>query len=60
MKRSRRETGARAGSSLARHQRGFRQDYYFARRYDEAIAQLRKTLEMDPDFYFAHRGLGDV
>ena len=27
---------------------------YTARRYDEAIAQLRKTIEMDPRFYFAH------
>jgi len=29
-----------------------------ARRYDEAIAQLRGTLETDPDFYWAHRQLG--
>jgi len=29
-----------------------------ARRYDEAIAQLRNTLETDPDFYWAHRQLG--
>jgi tetratricopeptide (TPR) repeat protein len=32
--------------------------YYFARRYDEAIDQLRKTLEMDPSFYPAHASLG--
>jgi eukaryotic-like serine/threonine-protein kinase len=29
-----------------------------ARSYDEAIKQLRSTLEMDPEFYFAHRYLG--
>ncbi|MGB7834623.1 MAG: tetratricopeptide repeat protein, partial [Xanthobacteraceae bacterium] len=29
-----------------------------ARRYDEAIAQLRKTLEIDPTFYYAHYNLG--
>src|SRR5205814_9720105 len=29
-------------------------NYCYARRYDEAIAQLRKTLEMDPGFYIAH------
>jgi len=28
--------------------------YYFARRHDEAIAQLQKTVEMDPDFVIAH------
>ena len=28
------------------------------RRYDEAIAQLRKTLEIDPTFYYAHYNLG--
>jgi TolB-like protein/Tfp pilus assembly protein PilF len=32
--------------------------YYFARRNDESIEQLRKTLEMDRNFYFAHRNLG--
>ncbi len=32
--------------------------YMIARRYDEAIAQLRSTLETDPDFYWAHRQLG--
>ncbi len=29
-----------------------------ARRYDEAIVQLRKTVEMDPYFYYAHLHLG--
>jgi len=29
-----------------------------ARHYDEAIQQLRATVEMDPDFYSAHRWLG--
>jgi len=29
-----------------------------ARRYDEAIQQLRATVEMDPDFFWAHRWLG--
>jgi len=32
--------------------------YQVGRRYDEAIAQLRSTLETDPDFYWAHRQLG--
>jgi TolB-like protein/Tfp pilus assembly protein PilF len=35
-------------------------DYYYARRYDEAIAQLHKTLEMDPGFYIAHLVLGQI
>jgi tetratricopeptide (TPR) repeat protein len=30
------------------------QVYYFARRYTEATAQLRKTLEMDPSFAVPH------
>jgi serine/threonine protein kinase len=29
-----------------------------ARRFDEAIVQLRKTLEIDPAFYYAHYRLG--
>jgi TolB-like protein len=29
-----------------------------ARRYDEAIEQLRSTVEVDPEFYWAHRFLG--
>jgi TolB-like protein/Flp pilus assembly protein TadD len=32
--------------------------YLTERRYDEAIAALRSTLEIDPDFYWAHRQLG--
>jgi TolB-like protein/Tfp pilus assembly protein PilF len=32
--------------------------YTMLRRYDEAIQQLRSTLEIDPDFYWAHRYLG--
>jgi tetratricopeptide (TPR) repeat protein len=32
--------------------------YMMARRYDEAIEQLRSTLEMDAEFYWAHRFLG--
>jgi TolB-like protein/tetratricopeptide (TPR) repeat protein/class 3 adenylate cyclase len=35
-------------------------DYYYARRYDEAIAQLRKLLEMDPGYYFAYVTLGEA
>jgi TolB-like protein/Flp pilus assembly protein TadD len=35
-------------------------DYFFARRYDEAIAQLHKPLEMDPGYYFAHVMLGQA
>jgi tetratricopeptide (TPR) repeat protein len=31
---------------------------YFAGRYDEAIEQCRKTLEMDPNFAVAHWHLG--
>ncbi len=30
------------------------QAYIYANRFDEAIAQLRKTVEMDESFYFAH------
>ncbi len=32
--------------------------YFNARRYDDAEAQARKTLEMDPRFYLAHYYLG--
>src|SRR2546430_7585748 len=35
-------------------------NYYYARRYDEAIEQLRKTLEMDPGYDYAHVNLGQV
>lgn len=31
---------------------------YYSRRYDEAIAQCRQTLERDPNFYLAHLLLG--
>jgi tetratricopeptide (TPR) repeat protein len=34
--------------------------YYRARRYDEAIDQMRKTLEMDSGFYYAHWNLGSA
>ena len=34
------------------------QDFFYARRYDEAIVYLRKTIEMDSRFYFAHWVLG--
>src|ERR1700731_1269806 len=34
--------------------------YYRARRYDAAIDQMRKTLEMDPGFYYAHWNLGSA
>lgn len=30
---------------------------FFARRYDEAITELERTAEMDPDFYFAYAWL---
>jgi DNA-binding winged helix-turn-helix (wHTH) protein/TolB-like protein/Flp pilus assembly protein TadD len=33
---------------------------YFARRYDEALAQYRKTLSLDPNFTEAHWGLAMV
>ncbi|HET7228341.1 MAG TPA: tetratricopeptide repeat protein, partial [Chthoniobacterales bacterium] len=32
--------------------------YLTEKRYDEAIAELRSTLAMEPDFYWAHRQLG--
>jgi TolB-like protein/Tfp pilus assembly protein PilF len=35
-------------------------DYFNARRYDEAIAQLRKTIEIDSHFYLAHYYLGEA
>jgi adenylate cyclase len=34
--------------------------HYFARRYDEAIEQFRKALDMDGNFAEAHRGLGEA
>jgi eukaryotic-like serine/threonine-protein kinase len=33
---------------------------YFARDYDQAIAELRKTVDLDPDFVEAHSRLGLV
>ena len=35
-------------------------DYFAARRYDEAIEQLLKTIEIDPRFYYAHWVLGEA
>jgi TolB-like protein len=34
--------------------------FYYARRYDESARQLRKTLEIDPAFFYAHFNLGIV
>jgi adenylate cyclase len=34
--------------------------YMVARRYPEAIAQLRKTAELNPDFGVTHRNLGEA
>jgi serine/threonine protein kinase/Tfp pilus assembly protein PilF len=39
-------------ASLGRH------GYYFARQYDQAIAQLQKTLDMDDNFWVARLWLG--
>ena len=36
------------------------QNLMLARRYDEAIEQLRKTVEMAPNFYYARWALGGV
>jgi serine/threonine protein kinase/tetratricopeptide (TPR) repeat protein len=46
--------------SLIIHATLGRHAYYFARQYDQAIAQLRKTLEMDANFWVAHSFLGWV
>jgi TolB-like protein/Tfp pilus assembly protein PilF len=35
-------------------------DLYLLRRYDEAIARLKKVLDLDPNFAFAHQRLGEV
>ena len=35
-------------------------EYFAARRYDEAIEQLLKTIEIDPRFYYAHWILGEA
>jgi tetratricopeptide (TPR) repeat protein len=32
--------------------------FYYAKRYDESEAQLRKTVEIDPTFFYAHYNLG--
>ena len=34
--------------------------YFYARRYDEAIAQFKKAIEMDPNFAFSHFVLARV
>jgi TolB-like protein len=34
--------------------------FYYASRYDESARQLRKTLEIDPTFFYAHFNLGIV
>ncbi len=34
--------------------------YYFARQYDQSIAQHRKTLEMFPNFFLPHMALGSA
>ncbi len=44
--------------SLIIHATLGRHGYYFARQYDQAIAQLRKTLDMDDNFWVAHLWLG--
>jgi tetratricopeptide (TPR) repeat protein len=35
-------------------------DYFNARRYDDAIVQLHKTIEIDSHFYLAHYYLGEA
>jgi serine/threonine protein kinase/tetratricopeptide (TPR) repeat protein len=44
--------------SLIIHATLGRHGYYFARQYDQAIAQLKKTLEMDEEFWVARLWLG--
>ena len=34
--------------------------FYYARRYDESVTQLQKTLTIDPTFFYAHYNLGIV
>ena len=46
--------------SLIIHATLGRHGYFFARQYDQAIAQLQKTLEMDENFWVAHHFLGWV
>jgi serine/threonine-protein kinase len=33
---------------------------YYARRYDEATTQLRKAIDLDPNFFYSHYNLGEV
>ena len=33
---------------------------YFARRYDEAIDAVNKTLELNPNYIYAYGSLGDI
>src|SRR5262249_36929845 len=33
---------------------------YYARRYDEAMAQAKKTIELDPGFFYSHQILGMI
>jgi tetratricopeptide (TPR) repeat protein len=35
-------------------------DYFLAGRYDQAIEQERKTLDLDPNFILAHDTIGDA
>jgi eukaryotic-like serine/threonine-protein kinase len=44
--------------SLIAHATLGRHGYYFARQFDQAIAQLQKTLEMDDSFWVARLWLG--
>ncbi len=44
--------------SLVIHATLGRHGYYFARQYDRAVAQLRKTLDMDENFWVARLWLG--
>ena len=41
-------------ATLARH------GYHFARQYDKAVSQCRKTLDMDANFWVAHHFLGGI
>jgi TolB-like protein/Tfp pilus assembly protein PilF len=39
---------------------GLARDFFFAREYDRAIDQFRRTLELDPNYPPAHEWLGNV